>query len=80
MNELNKLIWPSTSGIGIMNKADYTRTATIAKQFGVVSKTPSGAYRTDLATKAVAELKAAGVDVYGKSYKPMVVKLTYQGK
>ena len=80
MNELNKLIWPSTSGIGIMNKADYTRTAAIAKQFGVVSKTPSGAYRTDLAAKAVAELKAARIDVYGKSYKPIVVTLTAGGQ
>jgi len=80
MNEINKLIWPNASGIGIMNKADYTRTAAISKQFGVVSKTPSGAYRTDLATKAVAQLKANGLDVYGKKYKPIVVKLTAGGK
>jgi len=80
MNEINKLIWPSASGIGIMNKADYTRTAAISKQFGVVSKTPSGAYRTDLATKAVAELKAQGLDVYGKSWKPLNVKVTPGGK
>jgi NitT/TauT family transport system substrate-binding protein len=80
MNEVNKLIWPNTSGIGIMSKADYTRTASISKQFGVVSKTPSGAYRTDLAAKAVAQLKAAGVDVYGKHWKPATVKLTAGGK
>ncbi len=50
MNEINKLIWPNTSGIGIMNAADYSRTASIAKQFGVIKKAPSsGAYRTDLA-------------------------------
>ena len=41
-----------------MNTADYTRTAPISKQFGVITKAPSGAYRTDLAAKAVAELKA----------------------
>ena len=80
MNEINKLIWPNASGIGIMNKADYTRTASIAKQFGVVKKTPSGAYRTDLATKAVALLKSQGIDVYGKSYKPIKVALTAGGK
>jgi NitT/TauT family transport system substrate-binding protein len=80
MNEINKLIWPNKSGIGIMNKTDYRRTAAIAKQFGVVKKTPSGAYRTDLATKAVAMLKAAGLDVNGKSYKPITVKLTAGGK
>ena len=80
MNEINKLIWPNTAGIGIMNKADYTRTAAIAKQFGVIKKAPSGAYRTDLAKKAVAQLKAAGIDVNGASWKPAIVTLTAGGK
>jgi NitT/TauT family transport system substrate-binding protein len=81
MNELNKLIWPSDSdGIGVMDPAAFNQTASIAKQFGVISKTPSGAYTSVYATKAVAELKAAGVDVYGKSWKPAVVKLTAGGK
>jgi NitT/TauT family transport system substrate-binding protein len=80
MNEINKLIWPNASGIGIMNTADYARTAAISKQFGVVSKTPSGAYRTDLAKAAVAQLKKQGLDVYGKSWKPASVKVTPGGK
>jgi NitT/TauT family transport system substrate-binding protein len=81
MNEINKLVWPSAaSGIGVMNKAAFSQTAAIAKQFGVIKKAPSGAYRTDLATKAVASLKAAGADVNGKSWKPAVVKLTAGGK
>jgi NitT/TauT family transport system substrate-binding protein len=80
MNEINKLIWPNKSGIGIMSTADYARTASISKQFGVVSKTPSGAYRTDLAKAAVAQLKKQGLDVYGKSWKPLNVKVTPGGK
>jgi NitT/TauT family transport system substrate-binding protein len=80
MNEINKLIWPNAGGIGIMNAADYRRTAQISKEFGVVAKTPSGAYRTDLAKKAVAQLKAQGLDVYGKSWKPANVKITAGGK
>ena len=80
MNEINKLIWPSAGGIGIMNAADYNRTAQISKEFGVVAKTPSGAYRTDLAAKAVAQLKAQGLDVNGKSWKPANVKITAGGK
>jgi len=80
MNEINKLIWPSASGIGIMNAADYTRTASIAKQFGVIKKAPtSGAYRTDLATQAVAGLKAQKLDVFGKKYKPITVKIVQGG-
>ena len=81
MNEINKLIWPSASGIGIMNKADYARTASISKQFGVIKKAPTaGAYRTDLATQAVALLKKQGLDVNGTSWKPLNVKVTAGGK
>ena len=81
MNEINKLVWPSAAaGIGVMNATAFNQTAAIAKQFKVISKAPSGAYRTDLATKAVASLKASGVDVNGKSWKPAVVKLTAGGK
>jgi NitT/TauT family transport system substrate-binding protein len=46
----------------------------------VISKAPSGAYTSVYAAKAVAELKAAGVDVTGTSWKPAVVKLTAGGK
>jgi NitT/TauT family transport system substrate-binding protein len=81
MNEINKLIWPTSAGIGIMNKADYARTASISQQFGVIKKAPTaGAYRTDLATKAVAMLKAKGLDVNGASWKPANVKVTPGGK
>jgi NitT/TauT family transport system substrate-binding protein len=80
MNEVNKLLWPNKAGIGIMNAADFNQTAQISKQFGVISKAPHGAYRTDLAKAAVALLRTKGQDVYGKSYKPMVVHLTAGGK
>jgi NitT/TauT family transport system substrate-binding protein len=81
MNEINKLIWPNVSGIGVMSRTDYARTATISKQFGVIKKAPTpGAYRTDLAKKAVAMLKKQGLDVNGKSWKPATVTLTAGGK
>jgi NitT/TauT family transport system substrate-binding protein len=80
MNEINKLIWPNKSGIGIMNAADFNRTAAIALKYGVIKHKASGAYRTDLAKQAVAGLKAQGLDPYGKKYKPITVKLTAGGK
>jgi NitT/TauT family transport system substrate-binding protein len=80
MNEINKLIWPSKSGIGIMNAADFNRTAKISKQFGVIKKAAKGAYITTLAKQAVAGLKAQHMDVYGKKYKPLKVKVTPGGK
>ena len=81
MNEINKLIWPASGGgIGIMNAAAYNRTAKISQQFGVIKKKPSGAYRTDLAKAAVAQLKKNGLDVKGVHYKPEMVHLTAGGK
>jgi NitT/TauT family transport system substrate-binding protein len=81
MNQINQLIWPSNDGVGIMNKASYKQTAKLLQQFGGIKKAPTaGAYRTDLAAAAVAGLKAKGMDVYGKSYKPITVKLTAGGK
>jgi NitT/TauT family transport system substrate-binding protein len=80
MNEINALVWPNAKGIGIMDKSAYARTASISKQFGVINKLPSGAYRDDLAKAAVAQLKKQGVDVYGKRWKKVVVKVTAGGK
>jgi NitT/TauT family transport system substrate-binding protein len=80
MNEINALIWPAPQGVGIMDKAAFNRTAKIAKQFKVIKKTPSGAYRDDLAKAAVAQLKAQGVDVNGSSWKKAVLKVTPGGK
>ncbi len=79
MNEINALIWPAPKGIGIMDRAAFDRTAKIAKQFKVIKKTPSGAYRDDLAKAAVAQLKGQGVDVNGRSWKKAVVKVTPGG-
>ena len=41
MNEINKLMWPNTGGIGVMNQGRYKRTAAIAKQFKVIKKAPT---------------------------------------
>jgi NitT/TauT family transport system substrate-binding protein len=81
MNEINALIWPNKLGIGIMDKTAYARTARIAKQFGAIKKPAgNGAYRTDLAKAAVAQLKKQGIDVNGRSWKRSTVKVTPGGK
>jgi NitT/TauT family transport system substrate-binding protein len=81
MNQINQLMWPSTTGIGMMDKASYTRTWKLMKRFGGIKKAPTaGAYRTDLVQAALKGLKAQGLDIYGKNYKPMNVKLTPGGK
>jgi NitT/TauT family transport system substrate-binding protein len=81
MNEVNALIWPNKLGIGVMNPVDYARTAKISLDFKVIKKPASKAsYRTDLAKKAVANLKKQGLDVYGKGFKKAVVVLKAGGK
>ena len=74
MNEVNALIWPNRLGIGLMDPVEFKRTATIAKTYKVIKKSASKAsYRTDLAKKAIANLKKQGLDVTGKSFKKEVV-------
>jgi NitT/TauT family transport system substrate-binding protein len=81
MNEINGLIWPAPLGIGIMNPVDYKRTASIAKQFANLRKTPGHeAYRTDLARAADAILKKQGLDLTGKKWKKAKVSVTPGGK
>lgn len=81
LNEINKLIWPSPQGIGIMDPALFKQTVEISQQFGVIKAAPKdGIYRTDLAQKAVDALKAAGVDVTGENFKPQTIQVTKGGE
>jgi NitT/TauT family transport system substrate-binding protein len=81
MNEVNALIWPNRLGVGLMDPKEYARTADIAKRFGVIKKPATKAsYRTDLARKAIANLKKRGLDVNGRSWKKATVKLRLGGK
>jgi len=80
MNEINRLIWPNPYGIGHVSNKQVANTALIAKTYGVIKKAPSKAYTYQYADQALNQLKAAGVDIYGKSYKPIKVTVTPGGK
>jgi NitT/TauT family transport system substrate-binding protein len=80
MNEINRLIWPSRLGVGIMSSAAAARTVQVATQGKLITKKPTGWYRTDLAKAAVAALKKQGINVTGTTWKPAVVKITPGGK
>jgi len=80
MNEINKLIWPNTLGIGMMDPAGFKQTADIAEKYKVISKAPDKeAYRTDLAEKALA-LLGDKFDAKGTSWKPLTVTVSEGGK
>jgi NitT/TauT family transport system substrate-binding protein len=78
MNEINKLVWPNPSGIGTVPASALNNTAKIAKTYGVIKKTPSGAWNYTWAKKALAQL--SGSDTKGANYKPITVKVTAGGK
>ena len=81
MNEVNALVWPNRLGIGIMDPAEFKKTAAISKTYKVIKKpATNAAYRSDLAKKAVANLRKQGLDVTGKSFKKKVVVLKEGGK
>lgn len=85
-NEVNKLIWPSTGGIGVVDEAAWKRTVDIAmgtkNETGatIITKTPpTTAYSNTYVEKALEELKADGVDVDGKDFTPISVTLKEGG-
>jgi NitT/TauT family transport system substrate-binding protein len=78
LNEINKLIWPSPQGIGIMDPALWDQTVNISVEGGVITEPPSAdAYRTDLAEAASQFL--AG-DITGGSWAPIEVEVTPGGE
>jgi NitT/TauT family transport system substrate-binding protein len=86
-NEVNKLIWPSTSGIGTISDEAWKQTVDIAlgtkNETGktIISKQPpETAKDTTYVTKALEELRAEGVDVDGKSFAPITVELKEGGE
>lgn len=85
MNEINKLIWPSPMGIGMMDPEAFEITAQIAFDYGVISSPADGegvTYRTDLAQAALDSLLAdfPDLDIYGEDFVPDEVEITPLGE
>jgi NitT/TauT family transport system substrate-binding protein len=83
MNEINKLIWPNTKGIGITDPAAFRQTAAIALKYKVIKHAASPkAYDAQIEKAALQYLKnhVKGIDVFGKHYKPITVTLKAGGK
>jgi NitT/TauT family transport system substrate-binding protein len=79
MNEINALIWPSPNGIGTLDMNLWNQTIQIATTYKVLKAAPSdGAFRTDLATAALAAL-GSGVDTKGASFQKQTVTLNEKG-
>ena len=81
LNEINALIWPSPLGVGVMDPDLWAQTAAVATSEGILASAPDeDAYRSDIAWEAVANLRAAGVDVVGNSWQRVTVELLPGGE
>ena len=80
MNEINKLIWPTPEGIGVMDPQSFDTTNEIALSGKVIKKPATkDAYRTDIAEAAVNELEEDDVDVSGEDWEAEEVEVTEGG-
>lgn len=85
-NETNKLIFPSTNGVGIIDGEAWNRTVEIAlgtkNETGttiLTTEPPETAYTNEYVEKALAELEEEGVDTKGADYAPIDVTLAEGG-
>ena len=86
MNEVNKLIWPSEMGAGMIDQAAWDRTASLSQETKnlegstVLTAAPSAdAYTNDIVTEALALLTELGVDTTGSAFTPIEVTLNEGG-
>lgn len=85
-NEVNKLIWPSTNGIGYIDQAAWDRTVEIAQgtpnlEGATVLTAPptDGAYTNEIVEAAWAMLESKGLDLFGEGFTPIEVTLNEGG-
>jgi NitT/TauT family transport system substrate-binding protein len=86
-NEVNKLIWPSTTGgIGIIDTDAWDATVEMAKKTSnetgatiITADPPETAYSNEYVQQALDELTAEGVDVEGAGFTPIDVTLNPGG-
>ena len=86
MNEINKLIWPATGGVGTIDTAAWDRTAKLSQETKnleggtVLTKAPDAdAFTNDIVKNAQTLLGTLGVDINGAGFTPATVTLTEGG-
>ena len=81
LNEINNLIWPSPQGVGTMDSELWDQTVEIAVSEGILAEEPTdGAYRTDIAILAQANLAVRGIDFQGMDWTPKTIELLEGGE
>jgi len=81
LNEINKLIWPSPDGIGVMDPALFDATVDVALTADFITAAPDdGAFTTQYAEAALELVQEMGSDVVGDSWTPVEVELLEGGE
>jgi NitT/TauT family transport system substrate-binding protein len=86
VNEVNKLIWPSPAGAGMIDRAAWDRTVKVARTAvnadgqTVLTRDPDPAsFTTTYVQRALDQLRGEGLDVTGSGYAPIQVTLNPGG-
>jgi len=86
VNEINKLIWPSPDGIGIINEDAWNQTVEVAlmstNETGaklITEEPPASAYTNKWIQQALDELADEGLDLTGENFAPIEVELAEGG-
>jgi NitT/TauT family transport system substrate-binding protein len=85
-NEVNKLVWPSANGIGVIDEAAWAQTVDVAltaknlEGTTVITAEPDdSAYTNEYIQQALDALTAEGIDVIGADFAPLTVTLNEGG-
>ena len=86
MNEVNKLIWPSPAGVGIIDQALWDQTVTVAMNTKnlegatiITAAPPAEAFTNQYAEAANAALTTEGLNTTGDAFAPISVTLAEGG-
>jgi NitT/TauT family transport system substrate-binding protein len=86
VNEVNKLIWPSPTGAGVIDEAAWAQTVKVARTAvnadgqTVLTRDPDpAAYTNTYVERALEQLRGEGIDVTGEGYAPSEVTLNPGG-
>jgi len=86
MNEVNKLIWPSPLGVGVIDPALWGQTVEISLNTKnlegaaiITSQPPDGVYTNTFAENANSVLSAQGLNTTGSDFTPITVELKEGG-
>ena len=87
VNEINRLVWPSPDGIGMIDEAAWQQTVEIAmstrNQDGatvLTTEPDDGAWTNEYVEQALAQLEADGADITGEGFAPIDVELQEGGR